>query len=163
QTRPDWMTGKALRVVLQARLKKFEEARRGLEALVAEQAYPMPAASCWTFGKQFEGLPPLRDAVLRLYESAVEPTLAAAQAEFHSTPVQQLITIYQKSNRPEDVRRLLWKIAASPPRQVHNTDANYRAYQRLQHRNAIAQQLLQLGYPVDALRLYRENEKDAEA
>jgi hypothetical protein len=156
---PRWGSGKVLRAALLARLGRMDEARRSADELLADKKEPMPATVRWYFGQELERYSALRDLVLGLYEGAAKDMPADAQVNFQAGPWRRLVDLYREAKRDDDARALLLQVARREPRS--NINAEYDAHLRLNELNAVAGLFLQLGRPVEALRIYNDILGDA--
>jgi hypothetical protein len=153
--RPDWRGGKALQALVYARQNQPDRARPVLVALLADADHPLPLAARLLLGTSLEPVRALQDLTLRLNEGGVETALADAAIWLDGSPIPQLIALYQKAGRAADARALALRAAAVYGGREVDPDA-YSGNAQVQGNSilSLAESLLQLGYPVDALRLY---------
>ena len=151
---PGWIGGKALIAVLRVRLGKVEEGRKMIEELLADKRHPVPLYASWIVGQELEGSSELESLAIRLYESTIDGADARINLQFANSPIKRLVTIYHKAGRDADARALILKLAAKT-KDVNN-DPSYAAYSRIQNLSAIGQQLIDLGYPLDAARMFND-------
>jgi tetratricopeptide (TPR) repeat protein len=129
---PDWLGGKAVLAILQAKRGKFDEARAGLEPLTAKGVV-IPLYARMVMAQELEPIEPLRDLALKLCETAMTENLEEIRSGtngFEYGPGKLLVRLYQKSGRNQDARDFLLKYAANPAN-FPNTDPNYLAYLKI--------------------------------
>lgn len=150
---PTWAGGKAIFAVIQARDAKPDAARKIIEELLADKKSPIPPEACWIIGQELDRFDTTRDLARQLYESTIDQQ-RTQQLEFSYSPIRRLVTIYEKLGEKPKARELVLRLLKGP--QNDWQDPQYMAYQRLSNVHSAGSQLIQLGYPIDALRLYRE-------
>ncbi|HEY4259489.1 MAG TPA: hypothetical protein VGM98_05000, partial [Schlesneria sp.] len=65
-----------------------------------------------------------------------------------------LVTLYKQQGRQEDARHLL--LSTQNAKSNRNQGEAWEAYNRIQSATSLGEELTQLGYPVDAIRLYQQ-------
>ena len=150
---PGWLAGKALLAVIHVRSGKPELAKSLLDELLADKKNPVPVVVCWVVGQEFDAIDATRPLAQKLYESTVDQQ--EQQLDYSYSPMRRLVGIYQKSGETTKAYDLLMKLS----RQKDNNngyDPNYAAYQKIEQVGSLGTQLVELGYPIDAIRLYSE-------
>lgn len=149
---PTWIAGKLLLAMLHARLGENDEARKLVEELLAaDPPISIPSTPRWFVAQEFEAIDELRPLAIRLYEGASDDN--TNQNQFRLTPASRLAKLYRDAGRKEGARELMLK--AAQRRLGNEYDAEYAAYQRMENSLEIAKELDELGYPIDAIRMYR--------
>ena len=156
---PQWTSGKLLLGLVEARRGQVAQSRAAIEELLADRRSPMPSYACWVAGQELENRGELNDLAMKLYESTVDSS--DVRTNFSYSPLKRLVGIYHKAGRDEDGRALVLKLAKE--KDYANYDPNYAAYQQVQNRNSVGQQLLELGYAADAAKIYNELLADSES
>src|SRR5205823_6116295 len=87
--------------------------------------------------------------------------LADQNTELSYSPARRIMTLYQRAGRNADARAVALRFARADV--GYDYDPGYAAYRKINNRNAVADILLGLGYPVDAARLYNDILNDTEA
>ncbi len=158
---PGWKGGRALLALVQLRQGTADEARRALRELAEDAKGPIPLRARGVVGREVEKHPPLLDLAVKIYEGGAEQALGSPEEGFRTTPVRRLIALHQKAGRREEARALILQFAR-PPGEAGGEDGpqlmppGFAEYQRARDLSAMGEQLLQLGYPLDAVRLYRD-------
>ncbi len=161
QKHPDWAGGRAIRAVIEARSGKVAEARKDLEAILADDA-SVSADGRVLVGQELDKVEALRDVELKLYETALDAqNLASNGMDFRYGPGRKLALLYKKAGRDRDARALILKHA----RRDFDTSSNvnYSAYRKINNSVALGGLLSELGYPADAAKIYSDLTNDSEA
>lgn len=156
---PQWTGGKLLLALVEARRGQPDQARAAIEELLADRQAPLPSYACWVAGQELENRGQLSELAMKLYESTIDNS--DVRLDYSYSPLKRLVGIYHQAGRDEDARALVLKLARGS--NYDNYDPSYAAYQRMQNRTAIAQQLLELGYFADAAKTYNELLADKES
>ncbi|MCI0457302.1 MAG: tetratricopeptide repeat protein, partial [Gemmataceae bacterium] len=157
----DWCAGKALLSVLDVGRGRPEATRRAWDELLADKTNPVPWKARYFFGMELENYSRMQDLVLQLYEGGVAEALRDPDLEFSNSPVQRLVKFYQQLERNHDAKALVLKFLNHTG--DYYWDPGYSMYRRLNSMNTIGTQLVQLGFPADAVRIYNEILGDQEA
>ncbi len=158
---PEWSGGRAIKAIIQVRQGKVEEAKAALEDLLAKEK-DMPSAARMIVGQELDGVKPLADLELKLYEGAVANDDSGI--EYQWGPAKRLVTLYHQAGKDAEARELVLKYARKPSdRNYGPGNQAYAGYQRMTNAIAFAQQMMELGYPADAVRFYEEILGDTEA
>ncbi len=156
---PQWTGGKLLLVLVQTRRGQPDQARAAIEELLANRRSPLPSYVCWVAGQELENRGELSDLAIKLYESTIDN--ADVRLDYSYSPLKRLVGIYHQAGRDEEARALVLKLARDS--NYDNYDPSYAAYQRVENRTAIGQQLLELGYVADAAKTYNDLMADKES
>jgi tetratricopeptide (TPR) repeat protein len=152
---PEWSGGKALLALIDVRRGKIDEAKKALEALLADDTRdksPIPHDARLLIGQELENYGPLQSITLTLYERAdKEDPNNGLDFEFH--PARRLIAMYRKAGRLADARDLVLRYARKPDTNNWG-DPGYAAYRRIESSLSIGQELINLGFPADAVPLF---------
>ncbi|HZV06513.1 MAG TPA: tetratricopeptide repeat protein, partial [Gemmataceae bacterium] len=150
---PEWCAGKALLVILNLQRGHVDEARRGWRELLDDRKNPMPLWSRCILGQEVADFTSMRDLALETYEGAVEESINDLNINMSYSPLRRLVLLYRDMGRKQDARALLLRCTRSPG---FTFDSGYLAYQRISNTSSVANELTELGYSVDALRLCSE-------
>lgn len=156
---PGWHGGRAMLALMDLKSGKTDEARQRLEALLADEKLikEMPSQACWIIGQELDQFEGTRKTALLLFEKAVTDQQSMSQIQY--SPVTRLVKLYADSGRKADARELMLKMLKTSGEQY---DAQYAMYIRVENSNWVGQKMLDLGFPVDAVRLYREISSNTE-
>ena len=154
---PDWEGGKLLSAVLDAKRNRPEEARRKVEALIKshdDNNDPIPSTPAWLMGEELEDYGPTRDVALALYEGTTKPGVDDGNNlnGYQYSPAKRLLDLYKKEGRKDDARALVAKLAKKKSNPRYG--GQYAALQDLQNLTALAAELVSLGQPADAVKMY---------
>ena len=161
---PGWLGGKALLALLSLRDGRFDDGRAIVRGLMAEVKEPMPSVVRWLIGQDLEEYSQVQDLAEELYESAIREYLTKSNFDPNDNmnPSNRLLARYRASGRTDEGRDLILKLARVK-RLNSMYDPAYMEAQRIFAMGNYAQQLIGLGYPSDAVGLYREQIAAAEA
>jgi tetratricopeptide (TPR) repeat protein len=156
-TRPEWGTGKALMVLLDLQCGRIAEARKAWRQMLADRQNPMPLYTRLVFASELADYEALRDLALRTYESAAEEALTDLFMDFRWHPLRLLAQMYRETGRKAEARALLLRFTRPTI-----FDSGFTAYLRIENTVSVSNMLMQMGYPVDAVRLCTELVEDKE-
>jgi len=157
---PEWSGGRALKAIILVRRGKAEQARPILEDLLARDK-EIPSSARMIVGQELTDSKPLAEVELKFYEGAVEDDDNGM--DYQWGPAKRLVTLYHKAGKDAQARDLVLKNARKPSdRNYGPGNQGYAAYQKLQNNLAFGQQMVELGYPADAVRFFDEILGDAE-
>ena len=161
---PRWPGGKVMLALVQLRDGRFDDARATVKALMVEGKEPMPSLVRWLIGQDLEDYSQVQDLAEELYEAAVREFLTKSTFDPNDnvSPSNRLLARYNAAGRLDDCRDLLLRLARVK-RSNPIYDPGYIESQRVFSMGNYAQQLIGLGYTVDAIGLYREQIAAAEA
>ncbi len=160
---PEWSGGKVFLAMIQVRRNKYDEARKLIEDLLAndtKEKDPIPHDTRLFLAQEIENYGPFQQIALRLFETADKEDNNNNGLDFEWHPVRKLIAMYRKLGRTEEARDIVLRFAKRPS--GNNYDGNYAAYRRVENATALGRELLELGYPADAVPLYGSLLADSE-
>ncbi len=160
---PEWDGGRALRAIILVRKGKVDEAKAAFEDLLkGDRAIPSNARMI--VGQELDGIKPLADLELKFYEGAVEDEDDENGMDYQWGPAKRLVTLYHRAGKDAEAREMVIKYSRKPGRNNYGPgNQAYAGYQRMQNATAFGQQMLELGYPADAVRFLDEILGDTEA
>jgi tetratricopeptide (TPR) repeat protein len=152
--KPQWAPGKALLALLRLRRGQVDPVRPALQELLEDKQVNLSYTTAWVLGQEVEATAP--DLAIRFYERTFSDTNGQRfSMDFQSSPAPRLVELYRRAGRNTDARNLILKLAkADSGRRFFPEEENIR--QKLQEKINLAEQLLKLDYPLDALRMYDE-------
>src|SRR5262249_54695448 len=156
---PEWSAGKALLAILNLQRGRVAEARRAWRELLDDKQNPMPMMPRFILGQEIQDYESMRDLALETFEGGGEEKLHDTNIPYKFSPIPALVHAYRDAGRKKEARALLLSCANAPG---YSFDIGYSAYMRVQNASSLAEDLTQLGYPVDAVRLCGELFKDSE-
>ena len=161
QEAPGWHGGGAMLALIDLKENRKEQAKTRLETLLADEQTlkAMPAHSCWIIGQELDQFEDTRPLALKLFETALNSPNTMSQIQY--SPVARLVKLYGDIGRKQDARDLLIKQISN--NKDYSSDPRYGSYMRIENGLWAGQQLLQLEYPVDAVRVFREMANDQTA
>lgn len=157
-----WYGGEAMLALIDLKQGKKDAAKERFEKLVAkdEVLKSMPPDTCWIIGQELDQFEDTRAVALQLFESASNNAQNRGNNQLQYSPLSRLVKLYGQMNRKEDARQMLLKQLRTSPNAQY--DAQYASYMRIENSVWAGDQFLDLGFPVDAIRLYRQLIDDAD-
>ena len=152
---PDWHGGKTMLALIDLQENKKEEAKKQLEELFADEKRikTLPGQAGWIVGQELDKFEDTRQLAEKLFIHATkDQNNGMNQIEY--SPIVRLIDVYDKNGRKDDARDLMLKQLKKTNNRGY--DDEYYTAMQLGNTGWVADKLLALGYPVDALKLYRE-------
>jgi tetratricopeptide (TPR) repeat protein len=159
---PEWRAGKAILAVIDLQTGHPDHVRDVFRELIDDKDYPMPAITGFTLAQELDHYSGLEDLRLKLLEASVDDYLTDSNTsdEFSYSPVRQLVNYYEQADRKEDARRLIQRCLG---RGQYDFDPGYGAYRRMQSAGSVAEEMLKIGEPIEAARIYNDILSDDEA
>jgi hypothetical protein len=161
----DWTTGDALLVMLYCRAGRFDQARalvpKLLEQLTKDSATTgLGAAGLYadlSVGRVLEGHTATRDLAERVYRHSLTMPLAFTQFRFppDEIPLHRLVDICVRDGHTEHARAAILDLAHRAVFPENYPELLIKRH-RLGGLPVMARALVRLGYPVDAVPLFRE-------
>ena len=156
---PQWEAAPTLLALIDLRRGKIDSAKETFENLLPTfKGANRGTYTQWEIGQELMAHEKCSELSVRYLEAASKDPNVMQMAQmngFQYSPGKSLIAIYKKRGQNEDARRLLMSsITMKGSRQQGNEP--WEAYQRVQNINSLANEVKELGYPVDAIRLYQE-------
>ncbi len=164
QTSPGWFGGESMLAFIDLQDGAKDEAKKRLEALVANETAmkTIPSDSCWLIGQELDHFEETRPLAVMLFEKAMTtPSRNSSSSQLQYSPVQKLIKAFSENGRKQEARDILLKAVKTAT--FNEYDTQYSSYQRTENSLFAATKLLEMQYPVDAVQLYRQLLDDEEA
>ncbi|MEQ1824309.1 MAG: DUF1583 domain-containing protein [Pirellula sp.] len=160
QKMPGWLGGKTMLGIMDLNAGRKEQgAKRFMEVLDdASVLKGMPSSACWIVGQELDRTQDGRPLAIKLFEQALATTDSGSMQQIQYSPAARLVKVYTDSGRKEDARTLILKLVRNV--NLPNYDAQYASNIRIENSMWAANKFLEIGMPVDAVRLYRESTED---
>ncbi|MDZ4849185.1 MAG: DUF1583 domain-containing protein [Pirellulaceae bacterium] len=160
---PTWLGGKAMLALLDLKANRKAAGLKALQDLVDSETElkMIPSNACWILGQELDKSEQSRPLAMKLFEQAVSAHDNQMSNQIQYSPISRLIQLYTEMGRKEEGRDLLLKSLRANAFQ--NYDAQYASYQKIENSSWAANKLLDMGFPVDSIRLLREIADDSEA
>src|SRR5439155_8393303 len=149
---PSWTAGQALRVILDLQRGKSAEARKAWLELVENKKDPMPGMAGFLFGQEIEHYSAMRDLVRETYEKAAEEAIREEYFDFSYSPVRRLVKFYEQEDRKADAKAMIQRCLKQPTDDRY--DPGYNAYRKMSSAMSAAGLYQELGFTVEAVRMY---------
>jgi tetratricopeptide (TPR) repeat protein len=162
---PEWTGGKVFSALILVKRGRLDEAERIVKDLMANDTKdkdPIPYATRLFLGQALENYGQFQATVLNLYERAHKNDTENVQGlDYEFNPVRRLVAMYRKVGRTTEARDLVLKYARQKnPNDQYNP--GYAEYRRIESLGSIGRELIELGFPVDAVPLFDEALSDPE-
>ncbi len=149
---PDWQAGQAFLAISEAAQDQHDEARKRIRAILDDKSSPIPAQAAWSLAVELEKSAPLRDLAIEACERATESS-DRSSSDFQYTPTALLVDLYAAGNRGAEARELLLTRGLEPS-ETRYSDPRYTASNEMRQYMGVGDKLLEMGFPIDALRVY---------
>jgi Flp pilus assembly protein TadD len=155
---PGWHGGEALLALMDVKDGKAEEAKTRLEKLLGDETRikEMPAAACWLLGQELDSFEDTRSLATKLLERAVTEEQSMRQLEYSA--MSRLLKLYIDTGRRADASALMLKQLNA--QNFSQYDVQYSSYQRVENSIWAGEKMLELGFPVEAVRIYQSLSND---
>ena len=158
---PEWVAGEILGALIDCRLGRTDQARRGLRALLEKKPDANIQSNVyWIVGEELENHAATRDLAYTVYEAALNRTDddPYSRLQFNNGPAARLMSLYERDHRIEDLRRLLLKSTKTEESTASNVmyNVDYLRQLKIQGLAMAAEKLLALGFAADAVLLYNQ-------
>ncbi|MDR3639221.1 MAG: DUF1583 domain-containing protein [Isosphaeraceae bacterium] len=152
---PEWLGGKALHAVLDLRSGRTKSAESAVTELLDDTASGISNDTCWILAQELENFTPTLGAAETLYKRAMNDEYQSRGLSYPNHPARRLVLLYRRSGRIADARELLVTLSKD-----HASPDYYDPSQAIANRanmlGGLATQLVDLGYPADAVNLFAE-------
>ncbi|HTK75342.1 MAG TPA: tetratricopeptide repeat protein, partial [Gemmataceae bacterium] len=161
--RPDWQSGKALLAILDIQSGNKEAGKKEWQQLFADPKLDMPAIARFILCQELEYYAGVENLAVKALEGGIEDLFREGRFQFSYHPARRLAWWYEQLGRKEDARKLTQRFAKPQP-----SDANvsyppgYVQYQTVSSGISVAQEMMRVGDPVEAVRVYSQLLADRE-
>jgi len=117
----------------------------------------MPASTCWIIGQELEKSAKTQSIALQLYERAALQSNPSFAFQLQSSALMKLAKLYKSLDRKNDARELIIKHHRLNSSYLTGSSAQ-STIDRFRFTNTLwaANSLLELGFPIDSIRYYRQ-------
>ena len=161
---PEWTAGAAVLAMVRCRAGDFEQTGT-LVPMLFDQIKKDPVASssayglyaCWAVGMELEKQAATREMATTVYERSLALPYALLLFRFQSDqlPALRLIDLYARDGRRDDARAALLRLAGTKSFPENMLDTVIKRY-RMEALPVIARELVNLGFPGDAVPIFQE-------
>ena len=165
QKMPGWRAGLALKALIACRSARYDEASRQVEELLKETIDDQVASNVyWVLASELENNASTKALAVRVYERCVtgKSVDPFSMQNYEYSPMKRLVNLYLRDGRRDDARRMLLEFAR-PHDFSNGYPEEYISQMRMQGLASVARQLVDLGFPADAVPLYSESLATAES
>jgi tetratricopeptide (TPR) repeat protein len=153
--RPTWQAGKAMLAVIEIQSGNKDRGRKLWEEVFLDPKADVPAMARFIMTQELEFYSGVEDLAVKTLEAGVEEVLTDYY-EFSYSPARRLVWWYEQVGRKDDARALTRKAL-----KLNNDDPGYYPggywqYRQVSNKISVANELLRVGEPVEAVRLFNE-------
>ena len=156
---PQWEGGGTLLALVDLRRGRIDSAKETLQGLLTKFKSSKPNDyTQWEIGQELMAHEKCVDLAVAYLEAASKDPNVMQMAQmngFQYSPAKSLIAIYSRTGRKDDARKLLLSTTNVKGMRQAGNEA-MEAYQRVQSATSLANEVRELGFPIDAIRLYQE-------
>lgn len=153
----NWQAGEPLLALVNLRRGKVEESRAVFEKLLPTLKGVRNAGyyTHWEIAQELMAHESCVDLAIKYLETAIkEPELMSGN-EFQYTPGKALVVLYKQRGRKEDARRVILQAMTVKSEQNYG-NRQYEAYRRIRNSISLGNEIRNLGFPVDSVRIFQE-------
>lgn len=160
---PQWLGGQAMLALIEIATERREVGRERLKAIMDDEDVikTVPASTCWIIGQTLDRDSDTKALAMTLFEKAVKSTSQNNMNQLEYSPVARLIQAYLADGRKEKARDLL--LDQLNGGDMSQYDQAYASYRRLENMQWAGARLLEMNFPIDAIRMYRDTLDNPEA
>ncbi len=156
----DWFEGKAWLGLILTAGKRFDEALKQLEPLIANDFRPSPSQeACWLIGSFIDKHEAMRPLAARMYDFGMSQDTSRINNGFQYSIVGRAVRLAAEMGDKEKGRQLLRRQleeSKKNPQRVNYGNAQYEAYMRITNATSTIELFTQLEAYADALKVARE-------
>lgn len=155
KTRPEWLAGKALLAILEIQIGNKARGRQLWQEVFNDRT-DVPPISRFILTQELEFYAGVEDLAIQTLEAGVDDMMRDNDYEFSYSPARRLAWWYELLGRKEDARKLIGQLA-----RMERTDPGYYPTGYMQYRMVSSvvnagQELVRIGEPVEAVRIYNQ-------
>lgn len=152
-----WQAGEPLLAMVNMRRGKVEEGKAVFEKLLPTMKGVQNVGyyTHWEIAQELMSYEPCVDLAIRYLETAIKEPELMSNNEFSYTPGKALVMLYKQRGRNDDARRVILQAINAKSNQNYG-DPQYEAYRRIRNAISLGTEIRNLGFPVDAVRVYQE-------
>ena len=157
----NWYEGRAWLGTLLVVRKRYDEATKLLEPLLAKDMKPVPTFQAfWLIGSLIDSHTPMKPLAMRMYRHSLEhhaTEIYQYGSEFEFSLANRACQLLLELGNKEEARDLVLTSIAESEKKNANRYGNeeYEAYRKIRGTTSIIEFLEKLGFPTDALRMCR--------
>jgi len=151
-----WQAGEPLLALINLRRGRVAEGRAVFEKLLPTMTSVQQVGyyTHWEISQELSAHESCFDlAILYLETAARQPELMAN--DYSSSPARPLVALYKQKGRLEDARQVILRVLKPSSVNSYN-NPQYDAYRRIRNAASLGTEIRNLGFPIDALRIYQQ-------
>jgi tetratricopeptide (TPR) repeat protein len=160
--RPDWTCGKALLGIIDIQMGNKEQGKKEWQEAFADGGADIPPVARFCLTQQLEFYAGVEDLAIKTLEGGIEEMVGEINYDFSYTPARRLVWWYKLVGRKEDARKLTLRFARMDQNNP-GYGGGYWEYRLVSNRVSVAQELVQTGDAIEAVRIYNELLADRDA
>ena len=152
RSNPEWPGMRALAGALAAAVDRPQRAAELIEPLLSDQNPKLDARIAWQLGIVCQEKKPLAELGVRLLRHAIAHD-TSTHSDHQFSPQAALTVALQKAGQHDEARRMLLASIEAADVDATRYPPGYVAYRRFRSVQGVAEQLLQMEFPLDAMLL----------
>lgn len=151
-----------LLAIIDAYLERPEKATDKLQEILGNKKAEISSNASRVIGQVLEGIDGMDSIVVQLYERTIDEVLRDEDEVYNQSVGRALFASYKKLGNKDKARALLLRFAKRT-RQVPSYNLEYEAQRTLSEQHELGKDLLELGYPIDAIRILNKGASNKKA
>lgn len=154
KTGSSWKDGHVLLAIANIRAGKVENGISITNALIADETAPIVGYAVLSIGTELEKKDETRQKAIAIYQASVASPKYQMAHNYNYSPAQRLVYLYKQNGSNLKARDVLLQF--TEPKDPGYSQPRDLADYRLNRRMAIAKELMEFGFPFDAIRVYQK-------
>lgn len=155
KTRPEWLAGKALLAILEIQSGNKAHGRQLWQEVFNDRT-DVPPVARFILTQELEFYAGVEDLAIQTLEAGIEDMMRDGDYEFSYTPARRLVWWYEQLGRKDDARKLISRLARTDKTDPGYYPSGYMQYRIVRSAVNAGQELVRMGEPVEAVRLYNQ-------
>ena len=157
QKYPDWHGGKLILAVIETKTGAEKSAVQRIKEMLEDKDSGLTGRVAMVVAQELrEGKGEVLQSGIRMMEFAVSNDSDNMHQQFEYSPGRTLVGMYANNGQRKKARDLMFKLLSDENYDRYGNNPGYAEYQRIQNNLAAGKQMLELDYPVEAMRLIGE-------
>ena len=161
---PKWLAGRALLAVIDIQTGEKERGKKAWVELFSDDKLDIPAAARFSLAQELEYYAGVEVVVIPTLEKGLDDVLDDndGNGDFSSSPARRLVWWYEQVGRTDDARKLLVRLSRVKPNNP-GYDDSYMNYRRATDGIALANEMIRLNDPIEAIRVLQAVPSDPDS
>ena len=151
--RPDWSGGKALLAVIDVQMGAKEQGKKEWSELFDDPKADIPGMARFIMAQELEFYAGMENLAVKALEGGIDEVMRDGNFQYSYSPARRLVWWYELMGRKDDAKKMMLRFALDEQNNP-GYSGGYWEYQRAQNCISVAQELVQQGDPVEAVRIF---------